>query len=122
MPTAPRKPCSTVGCPEMVTPGNGSKCEDHTAQADRIRGSSGQRGYGRKHRVRFREGVLAKHPICQLCRVKASTDADHYPKSKRDLDKLGLDSNDPRYGRGLCHACHSKHTAQAQPGGWHAPF
>jgi 5-methylcytosine-specific restriction protein A len=47
-----------------------------------------------------------------------STVADHYPRDKRELQALGLDDNDPRYGRGLCKTCHDKHTAQAQPGGW----
>jgi len=122
MPRSLPKPCSTVGCPELVETGTGSKCPEHVAIADKARGTSAQRGYGRAHRVKFREGVLAKHPICQLCRVKPSTDADHYPKSKRDLDKLGLDSNNPRYGRGLCHRCHSTETAKHQPGGWAAPF
>lgn len=122
MPSAPRKPCSTVGCPELVAAGQGSKCDDHAGLADKHRGTSGQRGYGHRHQRQFREGVLAKHPICQMCRVKPSTDADHYPKSKRELDQLGLNSNDPRYGRGLCHVCHSKHTAKTQPGGWNAPF
>lgn len=119
MPTAPRKPCSSPGCPELTA---GSKCDEHAAAADKARGTSTQRGYGKAHRVQFREGVLARQPICQMCRRKPSTEADHYPKSKRDLLRLGLNSNDPRYGRGLCHECHSSHTAAAQPGGWNAPF
>lgn len=109
------KPCSR--CPEVVPVSQGM-CDDCQAQADRKRGTSTERGYGRSHRRRFREGVLARDPICKVCRKAHSTIADHYPLSRRELVAAGMDPDDPQYGRGLCKPCHDKHTAQAQPGGW----
>ena len=47
-----------------------------------------------------------------------STEADHYPLSRRELVEQGLNPNLAEHGRGLCKPCHSSHTAQAQPGGW----
>jgi len=37
------------------------------------------------------------------------------------LISQGLNPDDPKYGRGLCSPCHSKETAEHQPGGWNAP-
>jgi len=88
---------------------------------DQARGSAGGRGYDHVHRSRFRAGVLARHPVCVLCRAAPSTVADHFPRSRRELVALGLDANDPRYGRGLCARCHNRATAARQPGGWHRP-
>lgn len=119
--------CPALGCPELVQSG---PCAAHRRQADRRRGTRQQRGYGAEHEHRFRRGVLRRDPLCVcdgthcqhrpgLC-YTASTVADHWPRDKRELRALGLDEHDPRYGRGLCKACHDRHTAHAQPGGWHA--
>lgn len=62
--------------------------------------------------------MLDRDPICVLCLLAASTVADHYPLSRRDLIASGLDPNDPAAGRGLCSSCHSRYTTEAQPGGW----
>lgn len=110
--------CTKPGCPELVT---GGRCPQHQKQAEQSRGSSAQRGYGRRHRDRFRAGVLAKNPVCVECGKRPSSEADHHPLDRRTLQLRGLDPNDPVYGRGLCKPCHDRHTAQAQPGGWHAP-
>jgi len=64
--------------------------------------------------------VLDRDPICVLCRLAASTVADHWPTSRRDLEAAGLDPNDPARGRGLCKPCHDRETARNQPGGWNA--
>lgn len=121
------KPCSTPGCPELVAKGRCSGC---AGEADKRRGTRQERGYSKAHATRFRPGVLRKNPLC-VCTDMAhghgpeclapSTVADHHPMDKRELIARGLDDNDPRYGRGLCKACHDHHTARAQPGGWHAP-
>lgn len=111
----PRRVCNVHGCPTIS---DKPRCAEHTKAADKARGTPAQRGYGTEHRKRFREGVLAKHPICQVCRRARSTVADHYPLSKRELIDAGMDSNDPVHGRGLCHTCHSVATAEHQPGGW----
>lgn len=113
------KKCNQPGCPRLVDKGTG-KCEPHRRQAEARRGSSTARGYGTEHRTRFREGVLARDPICVECHRRPSKHADHYPHSREDLIALGLDPNDPAHGRGLCHPCHSAETARNQPGGWNA--
>jgi 5-methylcytosine-specific restriction protein A len=118
--------CSQPGCPALTDSG---RCEDHRRAAEQVRGSARDRGYGRAHRQRFRRGVLRRDPLCGCtdedhshgprC-LAPSTVADHWPRDRRELARLGLDANDPQYGRGLCKACHDRHTAWAQPGGWHA--
>jgi 5-methylcytosine-specific restriction protein A len=118
MPTAPLKPCTQPGCPELTT---GGRCPAHQTAAQRQRGSASDRGYGHTHRTTFREAVLAKNPICVLCHRAPSTEADHHPHSRKQLITQGKDPSDPRYGRGLCHKCHSQATAQHHPGGWNAP-
>ena len=51
---------------------------------DGIRDLVRSRGLGDVYK-RQGEGVLAKHPICQVCHRTPSTVADHYPLSKREL-------------------------------------
>lgn len=111
------KVCSTPGCPELT---HGGRCPACAARAEVRRGSSSARGYGHRHRTRFRKAVLAKHPTCVLCRQAPSTVADHWPLDRRALQAKGLDPDDPVYGRGLCKPCHDAYTAATQPGGWHA--
>ncbi|RSN65429.1 holin [Amycolatopsis sp. WAC 04182] len=111
------KPCSTSGCPELVAKG---RCPECIRQAEARRGTARQRGYGTGHTTRFRQGVLALHPVCQLCSKDWSKHADHWPVDRRTLVLRGQDPNDPQHGRGLCHSCHSTETAEHQPGGWNA--
>lgn len=106
--------CTEPGCPEYTDSG---RCSDHRRRAERKRGTSTQRGYGTQHRARFRAGVLARDPVCVLCRRAPATEADHWPLSRRELLAQGLDANDPVRGRGLCKPCHSSQTAINQPGG-----
>ena len=113
-----KRACPTVGCPELTA---GGRCASCRAQADRARGSSTERGYARnpEHRA-FRAAVLARHPVCAICREAPSVIADHWPKSRRELAAAGLDVNDPAAGRGLCRPCDGRQTAERQPGGWAA--
>ena len=125
MPRA-RKPCSRPGCPELVTAG---RCAQHQAEAEHHRGNASQRGYDRQHEAQFRTEVLRKDPVCRCDRpnehdhgprcARPSVHADHYPLSRAELVRRGMDPNDPQRGRGLCHRCHSSETARLQPGGWH---
>jgi 5-methylcytosine-specific restriction protein A len=108
--------CSTPGCGQAT---RGGRCDDCAHAADLARGTASQRGYSSAHR-RFREAVLAADPICVQCQVRASTVADHYPVSRRDLEAIGENPNDPKHGRGLCKPCHDRATAANQPGGWAA--
>lgn len=108
--------CTVPGCPEYTT---GGRCDEHRREAEVRRGTARQRGYGRGHEQQFRPGVLARDPVCVLCKAAPSVHADHYPLSRRELVAAGLDPNDPEHGRGLCGRCHSSETATHQPGGWH---
>lgn len=99
--------CSVPNCPELIPQGQG-RCAAHQ------RGTASQRGYtGKGHRT-FRAQVLARDPICVRCRAARSTDADHYPRERAELVRLGLNPNDPAFGRGLCHRCHSIETNTRQ--------
>lgn len=113
MASRPARPCTFPGCPELADPGDG-RCESHQA----ARPSAAQRGYGHHHRARFRKAVLARDPICVLCKAALATEADHWPLSRRQLEQQGLDPDDPDHGRGLCELCHKHETARNQPGGW----
>lgn len=120
------KVCNVPGCPELTS---GGRCAIHQRQADLARGTSAERGYGSRHRNRFRAGVLAKNPRCVCPDTghghgpecgQTSVHADHWPRDRRELVALRLDPDDPRYGRGMCPSCHSKHTVKEQPGGFNA--
>lgn len=113
------KKCNSPGCPSLVPKGQG-KCDRHRREAERRRGSPSSRGYGREHRERFREQVLALNPICVICLRRPATEADHFPYSRDELIDLGRDPNDPQFGRGLCRSCHAASTALNQPAGWNA--
>lgn len=120
--------CSKPGCP-TVHEGSG-RCPECKAADNAARGTFRQRGYRSGHN-KFRAGVLAKNGgmcACDGCTApsnrhvgpclnRANT-ADHWPLSRRDLEATGLDPDDPKHGRPLCHPCHSSHTGRAQPGGW----
>lgn len=112
--------CSTPGCPTIYPATEGSRCPTHKAQADKARGTPRERGYTSTGHQEFRRVVIQRDLICQLCGMEPATVADHYPRSRKELIELGLDPNDPQYGRGLGHKCHSRETAQHQPGGWNA--
>jgi 5-methylcytosine-specific restriction protein A len=127
MPLRPPAPCTTPGCPTLVR--GGGRCDAHLAQARREAVRTQSPGYaGLAHRRRFRLGVLRRDVFCQCPRSdhrhgsrpcpSPATQADHWPLDKRELMRRGMDANDPRYGRGLCHGCHSSETARLQPGGW----
>lgn len=104
--------CTVAGCPELTE--GGGRCPAHRAQADRARGTSASRGYSGKGHETFRRGVLARDPVCVLCRRRRSAHADHWPLSREQLVLKGLNPNDPANGRGLCHSCHSRETVLNQ--------
>lgn len=110
------KVCSVKGCPTLTDAG---RCTEHRRTADQARRADGN-PYSSVGHLRFRYVVLAMNPICVLCRTARATVADHYPLSRRELIRRGLDPNDPQHGRGLCKRCHDTETAQHQPGGWNA--
>ncbi len=101
-------------CVELTASG---RCPTCTAEAEQLRGTASQRGYGSRHRRSFRQAVLEKNPTCVLCGAEATV-ADHYPLSRRELVLKRLNPNDPQHGRGLCASCHGSQTSQHQPGGF----
>jgi 5-methylcytosine-specific restriction protein A len=71
MPRAPRRACR-AGCPHF------QPCPIHTRRqwTSSAAASSAARGYGAAHRA-LRRQVLREEPICQACRFRLSTTADH---------------------------------------------
>lgn len=117
------KVCSCIGncaahegsCPELTTAG---RCEACATAADRARGTAAERGYGSFWSRVIRPKYLKAHPICRLC-PSVATVADHFPVSRRDLVAQGVKDPDGWHRmRPLCKACHDKHTAAEQAGGW----
>lgn len=123
MPRASRV-CPTAGCPNITTSG---RCADCRHRAEQQRGSARQRGYDHRHEALFRDQVLTRDPLC-VCTASGhghtgqclapSAHADHYPRERSELVRLGLNPNDPDHGRGLCARCHSHETSTRTPGGW----
>lgn len=92
------------------------RCSEHESNARRRHWEATRAYSSRGHRA-FRDAVLRDSPICALCPALA-TIADHFPRSRRELEELRLDPNNPQYGRALCKSCHDSETATHQPGGW----
>ena len=114
--------CSCRGCDQHPGPcptvTRSGRCDRCARAAEVRRGSATQRGYtGRGHRG-FRLAVLDRDPVCVVCDIAVATVADHWPRSRRELEAAGADPNDPAHGRGLCTPCHGSETAKNQPGGW----
>ena len=115
----PARICSKPGCPAIHDGATGSRCPDHTKAANKEHWAR-TRAYSSKGHREFRAQVLARDQVCVLCRLRVATVADHYPKSRQDLEQLGMNPDDPAHGRGLCEPCHNTETAHNQPGGWNA--
>lgn len=109
--------CSAHGCGTLYPSGEGSRCSEHRRAADKARRPDGN-PYGTAAHRRFRAAVLARDIICQICGIRPSTVADHWPLSRKELEARGLNPNDPARGRGLCKYDHDRETARNQPGGW----
>jgi 5-methylcytosine-specific restriction protein A len=108
------KVCSTPTCPELVPTG---RCTECTRKAEQQRGSAAARGYDPRW-ARRRAAYLVRHPFCCIDGAVATV-ADHYPLSRRELVAQGVRDPDADHRlRPLCASCHSKQTAEHQPGGW----
>lgn len=113
-----RSPVSCAACGAPKPPG--ARCTCRRSAPPSAERAEQARGYARNaHRLRFRRSVLRREPLCVLCGAPAAV-ADHYPRTRRELEAAGEDPNDPQFGRGLCKRCHDKHTAATTPGGWNA--
>ena len=114
-----RSVCSTPGCPELVYPAG--RCADCKARASSQRRGPQRSGYDAAWR-RTRLAYLRAHPLCECeactavpapLRERAS-EVDHID----GLGPLGPRGHDWSNLRAMTKACHSRATAQAQPGGW----
>lgn len=122
MPSRPRQPCKSPGCSNPARQGRPTCTECRTRSNRDLRtrrGNSHRQGYGRGHRERFRIGVLTRDRLCRICKRRETTVADHHPTDRKTLVKMGLDADDPEYGRGVCTRCHDWWTSQENPGGWY---
>ncbi|MFE7462267.1 hypothetical protein ACWFMI_25270 [Nocardiopsis terrae] len=63
--------------------------------------------------------MLKRDRICRICKKAEATVADHHPLDRKSLVAMGLDADNPEYGRGLCAPCHDSWTARSNPGGWY---
>lgn len=124
MPEKSPKPCTRCGTP---TRHRSSKCDEclrkSRTHTDQRRGTAAQRGYNRQHDNVFRTGVFELHGTSCVAVTeldpptrcgRTATHADHYPKSRRRLEREGLDPNDPQYGRPLCAHHHNQATGRTQ--------
>ena len=110
------KVCNVTGCPTLFE-GKGGRCPAHAREA---RGKRvGNKVYSTRGHRTFRDAVLTRDVVCVIptC-VQWATVADHYPRTRLELVALGLNPNDPQYGRGLCAQHHNQHTAATSPGGF----
>lgn len=107
MPFAPLRPCTQPGCPALVKEG---KCEKHSKQYERERGTSHERGYTFAwHRARTQ--FLREHPLCKCGAV--ATEVDHIVPHKGNLALFWDVGN----WQALCKRCHSAKTA-VEDGRW----
>jgi len=111
--------CNVAGCGVIYPTDEGGRCPTHRREARQARVSNkvnSTRGH-----LAFRDAVLTRDVVCVIpdC-VQWATVADHYPRDRKTLVDLGLNPNDPQYGRGLCSVHHNQHTAATSPGGFRA--
>ena len=113
MPPAPKRACSTQGCPNVTT--NRGPCDDCTKQRHRdyqkIR-DDGNEFYRSPRWRRIRRQCLQRDPCCVEClaegRVRPSTIADHI-KSRRQFPDLAYELSNLR---GICKPHHDSRTAR----------
>lgn len=96
MPRSVTRVCGHPGCPNLMP------CMAHKPVA--------WRGSDRRQRLpgnweALRRYVLARDPICKVCDVAPSTDADHI---------INNDDHHPGNLQGLCHPCHMSKTGRGQ--------
>lgn len=116
MPYKPKRACSQLGCPNLVT-GKGSYCLIHAKQEEKryeaARPSSSQRGYDAKWR-KYQAAFLRNHPYCvnnlkdPNCQMIASC-VDHKISVKGPNDPMFWE---PSNHQPMCQRCHSSKTAR----------
>jgi len=114
MPYKPATPCRQPGCPRLCNDKSGYCAEhkkEHQRQQDKERGSSTQRGYGRRW-GRRRARYLREHPLCVICleeeRTTAATIVDHVIPPRGDPELFWDENN----WQSLCKFHHDQKTAK----------
>ncbi|MER8262722.1 HNH endonuclease signature motif containing protein [Streptomyces griseus] len=110
--------CPTPGCHTLTAHGRCPSCQ---ASASSLRGSARAKGYDSRWE-RTREAYLRANPYCACgdCMLlpallrPVATEVNHIdglgPNGPRGHDWTNLQA--------MTKACHSRHTAREQPGGW----
>lgn len=117
MPNAFARPCSFAGCkntaPARFCPAHAqlvAKEFDRQRRSDPVR-----RLYFTSRWAHVRLSVLARDPICLVCRQVASAEADHIVPAQEwvrsHAGNIG-DFFDEANLQGLCKSCHSSKTAR----------
>lgn len=117
MPKRSKKPCSKVGCQNLID-GNSRYCDEHKNllyKYDEERGTAAQRGYDARWR-KARKRFLMRNPICVECKksgmLGVATVVDHVVPHKGDPILFWDQSN----WQGLCEHHHNKKTATEDGG------
>lgn len=109
MPSKPKKPCTSPGCPGFAT--NRGKCDHHAKAADLERGTAADRGYDSRW-AHDRIDFLIDNPTCIDCGAPSEV-PDHDPLSRRELVARGVtDPDHPRYLKPRCISCHNRKTGR----------
>ena len=110
------KPCSHIGCGNLVKKG---RCERHSkptativANPKDLRDSAAKRGYDSKWR-KARLSYLKRNPLCRHCldagTTTAANEVDHIIRHSGQSDPLFWDRDN---WQALCKPCHSKKTRE----------
>jgi 5-methylcytosine-specific restriction enzyme A len=70
------------------------------------------RGRGYDKHEKSRRAVLARDPVCRMCRIRPSTVADHIVPIRRGGARFDLDN-----GQGTCEWCHNRLKQRQDKGG-----
>ncbi len=101
--TRPKRCCAEPGCPTLVTRGY---CPSHKRRPRERRESSTQQGYDERWK-KLRKIVLARDPICMICREAPSTQVDHIVPRRPEQHAADVTEEELQ---GLCKPCHSSKT------------
>ena len=103
MPIRSKKTCATPGCAEVT---HAVRCAAHTKMAEKMKGTSAQRGYDARWRIARGCALRRDSYLCQAClkkgRPQEATEVHHLrpiseaPELRLDLDNL----------QSLCGPCH----------------
>lgn len=113
MPSSSPHPCAEPGCAALIR--GRARCEVHTKQKDKSRGTAAERGYDH-HWHQARTAYLLTHPLCILCEregtLTPATVVDHIIPHHGDNDLMWNQEN----WQPLCASHHGRKTATQDHG------